>query len=212
MKPQSSTYWNKVEVRTSTSIVLLKVMLWNSLFDKFVILHKASILLQAPKCGLVTPEPFSFCELRGVWARDYILILYSLVSFPDHLEKQKGGSGKWVVGVEVYTAEFSTMKQITTTVEILCMHPHMHTPTHTHTHAHTQHTLTHTLGMLECCISDRTVHSRLIPFPWPRTVRPFVTETVCLKKTGIPPEEKENQHTRCVCVCGWLEDYWYVAY
>ena len=31
-------------------------------------------------------------------------------------------------------------------------------------------------------------------------------ETVCLKKTGIPPEEEENQHTShmqvCVCVGG----------
>ena len=31
--------------------------------DKFVILRKASILLQAQRYGLVTPEPFSFCEL-----------------------------------------------------------------------------------------------------------------------------------------------------
>ena len=29
MKSQSSAYWNNVEVGTSTSIVLLKVMLWN---------------------------------------------------------------------------------------------------------------------------------------------------------------------------------------
>ena len=43
--------------------------------DKFVILRKASILLQTQGFGLVTPEPFSLCELSGVWGRDYILIL-----------------------------------------------------------------------------------------------------------------------------------------
>ena len=68
------------------------------------------------------------------------IVLTSLIPRPSW--KQKGGSGKWV-GVEVYTAEFSIMKQITATVEILCMHPHMHTPTHTHTHAHTHTHSTH---------------------------------------------------------------------
>ena len=40
MKSQISVYWNNPEVRTSTSILLLKVMLWNSLSPhKLVILH-----------------------------------------------------------------------------------------------------------------------------------------------------------------------------
>ena len=42
------------------------------------------------------------------------------------------------------------------------------------------------------------------------TVRPFVMETVCLKKTGIPPEEEEKVSTYltqkvCVCVKSFTE-------
>ena len=55
-------------MRTSTLIGLLKVM-------KFVIPCKALILPQAQGFGLVTLDPFSLCELGGVWARDYILTL-----------------------------------------------------------------------------------------------------------------------------------------
>ena len=68
---------------------------------------------KAQRFGFVTPDTFTLRELGGVWARDYIIFQvkgkhsitwYSLVSFPDPFEKQKGGSGKWA-GVEVYTGE-----------------------------------------------------------------------------------------------------------
>ena len=71
----------------------------------------------------------------------------------------------------------------------------MHAPTHTHTH-------TRNVGVFYIR-PDCTFKIDPIPLT---TVRPFVMEAVCHKKTGIPPEEEEKVSAYltqkvCVCVC-----------
>ena len=66
MKLQSGVYWNNVEAWTSTSIVPLKVILWDSLCntDQFVILHQGFNTSTSPRIQACDTRPFP-CERVG---------------------------------------------------------------------------------------------------------------------------------------------------
>ena len=69
-------------------------------------------------------------------------------------------------------------------------HTHVHTP-HTHTHVHTPHTYTQHTRHVGVLYIRPDCTFKIDPIPL-TTIRPFVMESVCLRKTGIPPPEEER--------------------
>ena len=88
MKLQSGVYWNIAEARTSTSVIALKVTLWDSFFntDQFVILHlqlQGFSTFVSPRIRAFVTRPF---PLR-VWSENKTNIDHCFFLFRFFYEK-----------------------------------------------------------------------------------------------------------------------------
>ena len=70
MKSQSSDYWNNAETTSIVHSKWYEIHYWHWPVYNPTLTITFSVLPQAQGFGLETPDPFSSCELSGVWARD----------------------------------------------------------------------------------------------------------------------------------------------